>query len=233
MGKRDGAQGKGSGSSLQIKGSESRSANDKQKKPFNPAPRVSRGMENDAELMATPEDPQFRYPHTITAEEAGFDNRFHLVHGFWVPSVRAADYRRIVERFGHMCVHEEMPVNSLIVVAEDLLGITDGLAQAEETPIDPDTLRKWEAFIQTYLLIRFPIQWLKDLLNALPREIEKLDQEYRRLLNVANVKKEAYDRLIEDVGRSTKELRDARVAAEEVNARIVKKRAELTALNIN
>lgn len=155
MGKCDGAQGKGSGSNQSIKGNESGSANDKRQKS---TPKVSQGVNADAELMAIPEDPKFQYPRVVSSAEAGVDNRYILVHSFWVPSIKAATYRRIVEKFGHMCIHEEMPVNSLIVATEDLLDIAEGLSLAEETPIDLAVLRKSDANIQTLMVLRFPIK---------------------------------------------------------------------------
>lgn len=67
---------------------------------------------------------------------------------------------------------------------------------------------------------------------TLPREIEELEREYQQLLDVANANKETYDQLMVDVGRTTQELKAARDAAEEVNGRLTKKKAELVALDI-
>lgn len=242
MGKRDGAQAKGDGSSQQVKGSGSGSTNGKRQKPSKPALKISQSVEADAELMAIPEDPQFLYPRTISAAEAGMDSNHELVHGFWVPSSKADNYRRIVEKFVHMCVHEEIPINSLIVANEDLFVIAEGLTLADETRIDLAMLRKWDAIIQTYLALRFPIHWLKNLLDlakasdsartTLPREIDELEREHQRLLGVANTRKEVYDQLMADVGRATKDLKIPRDAAEEINGRLTRKRAELVALDI-
>lgn len=164
----------------------------------------------------------------MSAEEAGVDDRFLLVHGFWVSPAKAANYRRIVEKFGHMSVHEGMDAGALIVTNEDLLDIADGLAHVDEETIEPVNLKRWESTIQMSLLLQFPIQWLKDLLDAvktsnnmrhtLPKEINELDQEYACLLQISHAKKEAYDQLMAGVGRATAELRDARAVAKGVRA---------------
>lgn len=43
-----------------AKGSESGSASEKRQKPVNPTPKVSRSIDENVVLMATPEDPKFR-----------------------------------------------------------------------------------------------------------------------------------------------------------------------------
>lgn len=237
MAKRD----KTDDSNIPSKGSESGSASGRKPKSSKKVPKVSRSIDADTELMAAPEDPKFQYPRAFSVKNIGFDSRFVLVHGFWVSSTKAANYRRIVEKFGHMCVHEGMHPGVLVVTNEDLIDIADSLSHAEDTPIDPELLKKWDSLIQTYLLLQFPIQWLKDLLDGvkathtarhvLPQEIEELDREYRRLINVSNIKKEVYDKLMTDIAQAGKDFMVARTAVEEVNSRLVQKRVELAFLD--
>ena len=236
MVKRTSTQEKAPSSAHQARGDGSGSNNDKRTK-------VSRGVDEDAELMATPEDPKFAYPRVVSSAEANVDPaRFSLIHGFWVPTTQSVNYRRLVEKYGHLCVHEALPVSSLVVFAEGLLDVTEGLSYIEEDPVDPETLRKWEAQIQTALALGFPVKWLKKMLvnvassrarSTLPLEIEDLEREHRRLLRVVEAKKQAHDQLMLNMHLAMEDLKAARKEADDVSGRLDQKREELAALNMS